>query len=261
MSAAVPRLSARGVRKVFPADGAAPLVAIDDLGFDVAAGELVCLVGPSGCGKSTLLNIVAGLETGFEGEVLLDGVPLGRDHAGARPRIAYVFQEPRLLPWLTVERNVHFGLDCQGIARAEWHHRTARVLAMVGLGSYASLYPHQLSGGMQQRTAIARAFAIDPDVLLMDEPFSGLDEFTARDLRQQLLEIWGQTHKTIVFVTHNSFEATFLADRILLITRRPARVFAEIPVALTRPRDYDDPRVFEVNRTVVSTFLGGIGTA
>ena len=260
MSAAVPRLAARGVRKVFAGDGA-ELVAIDGLGFDVAAGELVCLVGPSGCGKSTLLNIVAGLETGFEGEVLLDGVPLGHAQDGARPRIAYVFQEPRLLPWLTVERNVHFGLDCQGIARAEWSDRTARVLAMVGLGSYASLYPHQLSGGMQQRTAIARAFAIDPDVLLMDEPFSGLDEFTARDLRQQLLDIWGQTHKTIVFVTHNSFEATFLADRILLITRRPARVFAEIPVALPRPRDYDDPRVFEVNRAVVTTFLQGIGTA
>ena len=261
MSGAVPRLAARRVRKVFQGDGA-DLVAIDDLGFEVAAGELVCLVGPSGCGKSTLLNIIAGLETGFEGEVLLDGMPLGGDRRdGARPRIAYVFQEPRLLPWLTVERNIHFGLDCQGIARAEWNERTARVLAMVGLGSYASLYPHQLSGGMQQRTAIARAFAIDPDVLLMDEPFSGLDEFTARDLRQQLLEIWGQTRKTIVFVTHNSFEATFLADRILLISRRPARVFAEIPVALSRPRDYDDPQVFEVNRTVVTTFLQGIGAA
>jgi ABC-type nitrate/sulfonate/bicarbonate transport system ATPase subunit len=251
------KIALQRLQKVFGAGTSREVTALQEVTFAVAPGEFVCLLGPSGCGKSTILNIVAGLERDFDGTVLLDGAPLA--DPGGRPRpVGYVFQEPRLLPWLTVEQNVHFGLGCQSIPRAAWSERTARVLQMVGLGEFRHLYAHQLSGGMQQRTAIARALAIDPEVLLMDEPFSSLDEFTARDLRKQLLGIWAETGKTILFVTHNSFEATFLADRILLMSRRPGRIFDELTITLPRPRQYDDPDVFEVNRMVVGKFFKGI---
>jgi ABC-type nitrate/sulfonate/bicarbonate transport system ATPase subunit len=247
----------RDLRKVFNPGSTRELTALHDVTFTVARGELVCVVGPSGCGKSTILNVLAGLETAFEGEVLVDGSPLRARGTRHRP-IAYVFQEPRLLPWLTLERNVHFALDCQGVPRGEWRSRTDQVLSLVGLTEFVHLYAHQLSGGMQQRASIARALAIDPQILLMDEPFSSLDEFTARDLRQQLLAIWAATGKTILFVTHNSFEATYLADRIILMTRRPGRIFDEITVDLPRPRQYDDADVFEANRAVVTKFFKGI---
>ena len=252
------KIALQRLAKVFNAGTSREVTALHEVTFAVAPGEFVCLLGPSGCGKSTILNIVAGLEPRFDGIVRLDGAPLAVHAGGPRP-VGYVFQEPRLLPWLTVEKNVHFGLGCQGIPRAEWEERTRRVLRMVGLGEFAHLYPHQLSGGMQQRTAIARALAIDPEVLLMDEPFSSLDEFTARVLRKQLLAIWAETGKTVLFVTHNSFEATFLADRILLMSRRPGRIFDELAIGLPRPRQYDDAEVFEVNRTVVGKFFKGIG--
>jgi ABC-type nitrate/sulfonate/bicarbonate transport system ATPase subunit len=258
VTAVTPRIAVQGLRKVFNPGSPQELVALRDVAFAVAPGEFVCLLGPSGCGKSTVLNIVAGLEPAAGGEVLLDGVPLGRD--GGRPRpVGYVFQEPRLLPWLTVERNVHFALDCQRVPREAWPERTGRVLALVGLADFARHHAHQLSGGMQQRASIARALAIAPEVLLMDEPFSSLDEFTARDLRQQLLRIWAETGTTILFVTHNSFEATFLADRILLMSRRPGRIVDEVPIALPRPRRYDDPEVFETNRMVLGRFFKGVG--
>jgi NitT/TauT family transport system ATP-binding protein len=251
------KIALQRLQKVFGAGTSREVTALQEVTFAVAPGEFVCLLGPSGCGKSTILNIVAGLESGFDGTVLLDGAPLA-DHGGGPRPVGYVFQEPRLLPWLTVEQNVHFGLGCQNISRATWGERTDRVLRMVGLDEFRHLYAHQLSGGMQQRTAIARALAIDPEVLLMDEPFSSLDEFTARDLRKQLLGIWAETGKTILFVTHNSFEATFLADRILLMSRRPGRIFDELAITLPRPRQYDDPDVFEVNRMVVGKFFKGI---
>jgi NitT/TauT family transport system ATP-binding protein len=235
---------------------AAGLRALERVSFDVADQEFVCILGPSGCGKSTILNILSGLDSTFEGDIQVAGRPLGSGHG---VRMAYVFQEPRLLPWLTVADNLRFALECEGIPRADWDARLTRYLGLVGLAGFERAYPHQLSGGMQQRASIARSFAVEPDVLLMDEPFSGLDEITARRLRQELLRIWNATHKTILFVTHNCFEATFLADRILLMTSRPGRVYEEVAVDLPRPRDYDDPHLFAVNAGIVRNFLKTIG--
>jgi NitT/TauT family transport system ATP-binding protein len=235
---------------------AAGLQALERVSFDVADQEFVCILGPSGCGKSTILNILSGLDNTFQGDIRVAGRPLGGGHG---VRMAYVFQEPRLLPWLTVADNLRFALECEGIPRADWDARLARYLGLVGLGGFERAYPHQLSGGMQQRASIARSFAVEPDVLLMDEPFSGLDEITARRLRKELLRIWSATKKTILFVTHKCFAATFLADRILLMTSRPGRVYEEVAVDLPRPRDYDDPHLFTVNAGIVRNFLKTIG--
>ena len=247
------RLTVRGLSKDYPArDRGTPLRALDGVDLVVADQEFVCLLGPSGCGKSTLLNAVAGLDRDYRGEILVDGAPRAR---GRGPRIGYLFQEPRLLPWLTVQRNVEFALRSCAVPRERWDELTGRYLDMTGLSAFRRYHPHELSGGMRQRLALARALAVEPEILLMDEPFSGLDEMTARRMRLDLLAIRESTRKTIVFVTHNAYEATFLADRIVLMTPRPARVDGEIAVELPRPRDYDDPAVFEVNRAVVRRYL------
>jgi NitT/TauT family transport system ATP-binding protein len=247
------RVVLRGVSKEFPArDGGAPLRVLDGLDLTVADKELVCLLGPSGCGKSTLLNLLAGLDRGYGGEILIDGVPL---RAGRRVRVGYLFQEPRLLPWLDAERNIEFALGSSGVPRGRWRAIVDRYLEMTGLTAFRTYHPHQLSGGMRQRLALARALAVEPEILLMDEPFSGLDEMTARRMRMDLLAIWRSARKTILFVTHNAYEATYLADRIVIMTRRPGRIQDEVVVKIPRPRDYDDPAVFEVNRHVVRTYL------
>jgi NitT/TauT family transport system ATP-binding protein len=233
------------------------LRALDRVSFHVADQEFVCILGPSGCGKSTILNILSGLDTQYGGDIRVGDRPLNGGSHGVR--MAYVFQEPRLLPWLTVVDNLRFALECEGIPRASWDAQVTRYLGLVGLAGFERAYPHQLSGGMQQRASIARSFAVEPDVLLMDEPFSGLDEITARRLRKELLSLWSATHKTILFVTHNCFEATFLADRILLMSSRPGRVYEEVPIDLPRPRDYDDPHLFTVNAGIVRNFLKTIG--
>jgi NitT/TauT family transport system ATP-binding protein len=257
MAAAAPRIAIRGLVKAYAGrDGAAPLRVLDGLDLAVADQELVCILGPSGCGKSTLLNILAGLDPEWQGEVLIDGERLG---ARGRRRVGYLFQEPRLLPWLTTEHNIDFALGSCGVPRARWGALKDHYLALTGLGAFRTYHPHQLSGGMRQRLALARALAVEPEILLMDEPFSGLDEMTARKIRLDLLQIWAETRKTIVFVTHNAYEATFLADRILLMTRSPGRIHDEIEVRIPRPRDYDDPAVFEVNRHVVQTYLKVVG--
>ena len=225
------------------------LVALDSVTMAMADREFVCLLGPSGCGKTTVLNVLAGLDRDYTGLVSIDGRPLPRN--GAHPfRIGYVFQEPRLLPWLTVRRNLLFALASVGIAREEWEPRTATWLSRVELADFADAHPHELSGGMQQRASIARAFVVDPELLLMDEPFSGLDELTARGLREQQLRLWQESRKTVVFVTHNCFEACFVADRILILSPRPGRVRHEIKVDLPRPRSYDSQRLFELSVAV-----------
>jgi ABC-type nitrate/sulfonate/bicarbonate transport system ATPase subunit len=250
-----PRIAIRNLTKDYAGrKGAPPLPVLRDLSLTVADQELVCLLGPSGCGKSTLLNILAGLDADYRGQIAIDG-PAG---SGERPRLAYLFQEPRLLPWLSAERNVEFALGSRGIPAGRWPEVTRRYLGLVGLEAFRSYYPHQLSGGMRQRVALARALAVEPDILLMDEPFSGLDEMTARKMRMDLLDLWASTRKTIVFVTHNAYEATFLGDRILIMGARPGRIHEEIAVKIPRPRDYDDPAVFEVNRHVVRTYLEAV---
>jgi NitT/TauT family transport system ATP-binding protein len=253
----VAQISIANLDKVYHSQAhAAGLRALERVTFDVADREFVCILGPSGCGKSTILNVLSGLDNTFEGDIQVAGQPLRGGHG---VRMAYVFQEPRLLPWLTVADNLRFALECEGIPRATWDAQLARYLGLVGLAGFERAYPHQLSGGMQQRASIARSFAVEPDVLLMDEPFSGLDEITARRLRKELLHIWSATQKTILFVTHNCYEATFLADRILLMTSRPGRVYEEVAVDLPRPRDYDDPHLFAVNAVIVRNFLKTIG--
>ncbi len=251
-----------GLTKIFPGKGtAASWTALADATFSVEPGEFVCILGPSGCGKSTLLNILSGLDHQYEGHAAIHGRPVGgRVREGAR--IAYVFQEPRLMPWRTVRSNIEFALETSGFAKAQWRERIDRVLALVGLADFADFYPLQLSGGMQQRASIARAFAIEPEVLLMDEPFSALDELTARRLRQQLLDVWAAFRPTVLFVTHNAFEATFLGDRILMMTKGPGGRFCdEVDLSgLLRPRKYEDLAVFEASRDVVARLVSHVGT-
>lgn len=224
------------------------LVAYTDINFAVEPGQFLCLLGPSGCGKSSILNALAGLDGEFEGEITVLGSPVRGSSASTEgPSIGYVFQEPRLLPWLTVEKNIKFALQCAHVPSQDWHDRIHGWLERVGLRGFAHSYPHELSGGMQQRVAIARAFSIDSQVLLMDEPFSGLDEFTARAMREHLLELWESTRKTVVFVTHNTFEASFLADRILVMSPRPGRIEEDLDLGLSRPRDYEATELFEAS--------------
>ncbi len=243
------------VGKKFPTSQGTLLVALERATLRVEPNEFLCILGPSGCGKSTILNILSGLEQATAGEVVVARDPKG----SVGPFLAYVFQEPRLLPWRTVNQNLQFALQTLGLSGAEVARRVADSLALVQLSGFEHAFPHQLSGGMQQRVAIARALCVDPAVLLMDEPFSGLDEITARSMRKLLLEIWERRKKTVLFVTHNCFEATFLADRIVLMTQRPGRVYREVLVDLPRPRDYDDPAVFAFSSAVVKDFLRQIG--
>jgi ABC-type nitrate/sulfonate/bicarbonate transport system ATPase subunit len=229
------------LRKGFTDRDGKPHPVLQNLDLTVGAGEFLCILGPSGCGKSTLLNILAGLDTAYEGDFRRQG-----------GRIGYLFQEPRLLPWLTAEGNLDFGLRTCRLPVARWDELKSRYLAMTGLSAYRHYYPHQLSGGMAQRLALVRSLCVEPGILLMDEPFSGLDEITARRLRIDLLKIWHETRKTIVFVTHNAYEACLLADRILVMSGGAFR--QEIQVTISRPRSYDDPAVFELSREVIRAF-------
>jgi ABC-type nitrate/sulfonate/bicarbonate transport system ATPase subunit len=208
-----------------------------------------------------LLNILSGLDQDYEGVAAIHGRPV-RDQLSAGFRVGYVFQEPRLMPWKTVRQNIEFALASSNFPASQWNEKIDRCLALVELSDFGDFYPLQLSGGMQQRASIARAFAIDPDILLMDEPFSALDELTARRLRQQLLKIWKEFRSTVLFVTHNAFEATFLSDRILVMTKGPGGKFCdEINLDdLARPRSYEDIEVFQASRQVVQRLFDQVGS-
>ncbi|MDT3700970.1 MAG: ABC transporter ATP-binding protein [Thermincola sp.] len=231
------------------------LKALDETSFKIHSGEFICLLGPSGCGKSTILNIIAQLDKNYSGTVKIHGKPLGE----AKLRVGYIFQEPRLLPWLTIEENLVFAMKYAGIDSKDMPDHIQKNLSLVGLRGFEKSHPHQLSGGMQQRAAVARAFCTDPEILLLDEPFSGLDEITARSLRKELVRIWEQTGKTILFVTHNWAEATFLSDRILMMCSRPGKVIKEFSVPVNRPRDYEDTELFKFSSFVVKEFLETLG--
>jgi ABC-type nitrate/sulfonate/bicarbonate transport system ATPase subunit len=169
--------------------------------------------------------------------------------------IGYIFQEPRLLPWRTIAQNLQFALESAKYPRKEWEERIRAYLELVGLWTYKDYYPSQLSGGMAQRVSLARAFVVDPDILLMDEPFSSLDELTARKMRRELLTIWSQCRKTVVFVTHNAYEAVYLADRIFLMTKSPGSIYTEMTIPLDRPRRYSDSQLFTLTARLVHDFL------
>ena len=208
------------------------VTAFEDLSFEVYDNEILCIVGPSGCGKTTLLRCIDGLVPLSAGRILFDRSPV----TAPPPRMAMVFQHFGLFPWKTVEANVAYGLRLAGASRAEAERRVRRTLTLVGLQSFARYYPYQLSGGMQQRVGLARALAIDPEVLLMDEPFAALDAQTREILQEEMLRILDQERKTIVFVTHSIDEALLLGDRVIVLTARPARVRAVLAVPFPRPR-------------------------
>ena len=207
-------------------------LALDDVNFEIADGEFVAIVGPSGCGKSTLLRIMAGLDAATEGRVIVG--------AGARPNelpSATVFQEASLFPWLRVDANVAVAFDSLTVPGREVDARVANVLALVGLADYARAWPHELSGGMKQRAAVARAFVTDPAILFMDEPFGALDEQTRGGLANELMRLWERSPKPVVFVTHGIEEAITLADRVLVMSTRPGKIKEIVPIAFPRPRD------------------------
>jgi NitT/TauT family transport system ATP-binding protein len=230
----VATLQVEHLNKTFPAieRRSRPTTAVEDLSFEIGGHVFVSVVGPSGCGKSTLLNIVSGIEAPSHGSVTVS--------EGERPaRLGYVFQEPRLLPWRTVMQNMLYVIEG---GASDPRERATTYLRMVGLQDAGDKFPSQLSGGMQQRVGIARAFSVQPDLLLMDEPFSHLDAITARGLREQLQEIWVQTKKTVLFVTHDITEAVQLSDRVLMLAPG-GRLYADVPIELPRPRRASDTDV------------------
>jgi NitT/TauT family transport system ATP-binding protein len=220
-----------GLTKVFP--GATEVVALDGISLAVDEGEFVSLIGPSGCGKSTLLHILDGLEAPTAGQALVAGRPVD----GPGPDRGMVFQEYALLPWRTVQANVELGLELRGLPAAERRRIAADRLALVGLRGFEGRYPHELSGGMRQRVSIARALALQPQILLMDEPFANLDAQTRLLLEDELLAIWQRTGQTMLFVTHDLAEAIAMADRVVIFTARPGRIKDVVRVPLPRPRD------------------------
>jgi NitT/TauT family transport system ATP-binding protein len=226
-------VSLRGVAKSF----ASGVAALDGLDVDIRPQEFVSLLGPSGCGKSTALRIIAGLSDPTAGIVDWPQEQEGTD--GARAAIGIVFQEPTLMPWSTVARNVRLPLDLQGQPVAEADARVKAALDHVGLAQFADAYPRELSGGMKMRAAIARALAAEPKLLLMDEPFAALDEITRFKLNDDLLALWQMLGMTVVFVTHSVFESVYLSSRIVVMTSRPGRVFAELEVDAPYPRNSD----------------------
>ncbi|MEH2566031.1 ABC transporter ATP-binding protein [Bradyrhizobium sp. AZCC 2289] len=207
--------------------------ALVDINLQIEEGEFVCLLGPSGCGKSTLLKIIAGLIPATSGRITINGKPVN----GPGPERAVVFQDYALFPWMTVRDNVEFGLEARKLPVAERREVSKRLLKVVGLSDFAERFPHQLSGGMKQRVSIARALAVDPSLLLMDEPFGALDAQTRQLLQDELLRIWREYRKTVVFVTHSIEEAIYLSDRIVVMTARPGRVKQIVMVSEARPRD------------------------
>jgi NitT/TauT family transport system ATP-binding protein/sulfonate transport system ATP-binding protein len=229
------KLSIEGVGKVFPAQGSGqPTRALTPTTLSVADNDFITILGPSGCGKSTLLRIVGGLETASEGRVMLDGVPL----SGPGADRGFVFQSYTLFPWLTVVENIAFGLREKGVPEQLRLELSRDWASRVGLSSFMEHFPKQLSGGMQQRTAIARALANDPKILLLDEPFGALDNQTRALMQEMLLGIWEREQKTVLFVTHDIEEAIFMASRVVVMSARPGRIKADIKVDLPHPRPY-----------------------
>ena len=252
MSAA-PKLQLENVTKRFPIRGQkSSFNAIEDISIDLPAGEFLVLVGPSGCGKSTLLDLLGGLSTPSSGRILLDGKPI----TGPGLDRGIVFQQYALLPWRTASKNIEFGLEAKGLPAAVRRERAEKYLELVGLQSFADRYPHELSGGMKQRVAIARSLAFDPEVLLMDEPFAALDAQTRESLQDELLRIWKATGKTILFITHGIDEAIYLGQRVAVLTSRPGRIKQIVDVEIDRTaEDVRSEESFRAQRHHIWTLL------
>jgi len=209
--------------------------ALESVSFDVREGELICVLGPSGCGKTTLLWSMAGLHALTSGRILIDGEAVTRPH----PQVAMMFQEANLLPWRTLERNIHLPFEIKRLKVADYRDRIKALLQRVGLAGFEHKFPRELSGGMQQRASIVRSLAVDPSILLMDEPFGALDAFTRDEMNLLIQRIWMETGKTIVFITHNIAEAIFLANRIVVLSPRPGRLSRIFSIDFPRPRQID----------------------
>lgn len=237
----------QNVHKAFTGQEHSPTIALDDVSLSIKRGEFISLLGPSGCGKSTLLNIIAGLEKETSGKVLVNGKPI---KGPGNDRIV-VFQESGLFPWMSVLDNVMYGLLIKKVPRDEAKERAMNWLQKVHLGKFAHARPHELSGGMKQRVAIARALVMDPEILLMDEPFAALDEQTRMVLHHELETLWSETGKTIIFVTHNIREAVVLSDRIVLMKTRPGGVKSIFPVQAARPRNSSDSILIHLENRIL----------
>jgi len=235
--------------------GGGETVALDKTSFTIQPGEFICIVGPSGCGKTTLLHCLDGLHSATSGQILIDGRPIngpGRDRA-------MVFQSASLMPWRTVVRNITYGLEMQGVKLAAAIPRAQAMIELVGLTGFEDRHPGELSGGMQQRVNLARALVIDPEVILLDEPFAALDAQTREQMQTELLRVWDATKKNAVFITHQISEAVYLADRVVVMSGRPGRVKAIVPVPIARPRPasaHRDPRMFEIESQIAGLIDG-----
>jgi len=243
-----PILPIEGLKKTFRTNDGGTLEALAEVSFDLPENDFVCIVGPSGCGKSTLLRMIAGLERISAGGIDYRGKPVSRPQR----EIGMVFQEYSLLPWRTVLDNVALGPEFGGVPRSERKAKAREYLRLVGMEDFSQAFPHELSGGMRQRVAIVRALANDPDVLLMDEPFGALDAHTRILLQKELLRVWENRRKTILFVTHGVDEAIYLADRILVMSARPGRILEMIDVDMERPRDRAHPAYGQLAERILS---------
>ncbi len=251
------KLEARNIGKYFPAvqgNETKLITAIKNINLTIEDEQFVCFVGPSGCGKTTLLNILAGLDKPTEGEVILNGHPVNE----TGPDRIMVFQENALFPWLKVINNVEFGLTMAGVEKNKRHERAIHYLEMMQLTKFANAYTYQLSGGMKQRVAIARALVMDPEVLLMDEPFAALDSQTRDLLLVELQMIWAKTKKTIIFITHNLLESVVLGNKVIVFTKRPGTVKNEILVNYKRPRLPEDENLHPYFRQVIDSIKNEI---
>jgi NitT/TauT family transport system ATP-binding protein len=237
------KVSVRNLDMVFTTDGKRVPV-LENISLDIHEGEFVCLLGPSGCGKSTLLNIVAGFLKPTNGEVTIQGEPV----KGPDPRRVFVFQERGVFPWLTVEGNIGFGLF--KLTQEERASRIAHYVQLVGLEGFEQAYPSELSGGMKQRLEVARALAVNPDILYLDEPFGALDSITRLIMRGELLRIWEAERKTILFVTHDIEESVQLADRVVVMSARPASIRRSVEIDIPHPRDLSSPRYIELRDSI-----------
>lgn len=227
------QIRVRDVEKVFVNHRGESQTALSRVNLEIATGEFVCLLGPSGCGKTTLLNLIAGFEQPSQGEISIHGEPV----KGPNPKFITIFQDYGLFPWRTVLGNVEYGLEARGVGKQERREVAAKYIELVGLEKFAGSHPQELSGGMKQRVAIARALAVEPDILFMDEPFGALDAITRMKMQEEIIRLWQEKKRTIIFVTHDIDEAIYLADRIAIMSDNPGRVKTLMRVPLGRPRD------------------------
>ena len=240
-------LTVEHITKRFVKDATETVESLCDINIEVKDEEFICILGPSGCGKTTLLRIIAGLEHPDSGAVKIDDTVIDRPNQ----KLGMIFQDYSLYPWRTVNENIAFGLELHGVPKERQDMIVKKYITLAGLAEFGKSYPHELSGGMRQRVAVVRALAVEPMVLLMDEPFGALDAQTRNMLQNELLDIWQKTKKTILFVTHSVDEAVFLADRIVVLTQRPGRICEIIPVDQERPRDRTSVEFAKIRRHVL----------